>query len=104
MSASMPDPIKWDDGFLYLLDQRKIPFEITYVKCANCTDVAKAIEKMIVRGAPAIGIAAAYGVVLASEGGPQEIQRGIERLSRTRPTAVNLFWALKKWKTRCQAF
>lgn len=104
MSASMPDPIKWDDGFLYLLDQRKIPFEITYVKCANCTDVAKAIEKMIVRGAPAIGIAAAYGVVLASEGGPQEIQRGIERLSRTRPTAVNLFWALKKMENAVSSF
>jgi len=101
---STPEPIKWKNGSLYLLDQRKIPFEISYVKCVNYIDVAEAIEDMIVRGAPAIGIAAGYGVVLAAEGGICGVQSAIERLSKTRPTAVNLFWALKKMEEATASF
>jgi len=101
---SMPDPIKWEDGFLYLLDQRRIPFEVEYLKCTNYQDVAEAIEKMIVRGAPAIGIAAAYGIVLASHGGLPMVKEAVSRLSKTRPTAVNLFWALEKMERAATDF
>ena len=67
---------------------------IVYVK--NYSEVAHAIEKLTIRGAPAIGIAAAYGVALAALEGPDSIIPAIERLSQTRPTAVNLFWSLKR--------
>jgi len=101
---STPDPIRWENGSLYLLDQRKIPFEVEYLKCTSYQDVAEAIEKMIVRGAPAIGIAAAYGVVLACQGGLSMIKDAVSRLSKTRPTAVNLFWALQKMENAAASF
>lgn len=95
-------PIVWRDDFLYLLDQRKLPQEYTELKLANAKEVADAIQDMVVRGAPAIGITAAYGVVLAArirftenpENWKQLIQQDIEILAASRPTAVNLFWAL----------
>ncbi len=79
------------DREVVMLDQRKLPLEEEYVRLSSAEDVARAIETMVVRGAPAIGIAAAYGVVLAG-GDPS----AIERLGRTRPTAVNLAWALAR--------
>ena len=85
------DPIRWNGDTLELLDQRLLPGKISYVKCRSAVDVARAIRDMVVRGAPAIGCAAAFGVVL-SKG------KGFEVLAKSRPTAVNLFWALDRMK------
>jgi methylthioribose-1-phosphate isomerase len=100
------DTLRWSDGALELLDQRLLPAEIVYRRYDNAADVAGAIRDMIVRGAPAIGCAAAYGV--AAEAMRSRVQRGpvfnesmnraIEVLAASRPTAVNLFWALERMK------
>ena len=94
--------LKWQDDALILLDQTRLPQELVYETCRDVETVAQAIEVLMVRGAPAIGLAAAYGVVVgalaAKNDAPPEFQRrvktDIDRLARTRPTAVNLFWAL----------
>ena len=96
--------ILWDGNCLRLLDQRLLPHEETYLSLDTPEAVAEAIADMVVRGAPAIGITAAYGVVLAARRAyaaePAEWQRRIrpdlELLARSRPTAVNLFWALER--------
>lgn len=96
--------IEWDRERLRLLDQRRLPGELHYVDCTTAADVADSIRTMVVRGAPAIGIAAAYGVALAvrTRAGLPEAQRrealgvDIEHLAAARPTAVNLAWALKR--------
>lgn len=96
--------LQWDDGRLQVLDQRKLPDVFVYEQANNVADVAEAIRSMRVRGAPAIGIAAAYGVVLAANARYREdtglwkslIQQDLELLARSRPTAVNLFWALAR--------
>jgi methylthioribose-1-phosphate isomerase len=97
-------PVVWYDDHVRLIDQTRLPDEYTVVEIKCCDDMAQAITTMIVRGAPAIGIAAAYGIYL----GALEIQttdRGefltqleevAERLRTTRPTAVNLFWAIEQ--------
>jgi methylthioribose-1-phosphate isomerase len=100
----MTEHIYWKDGSLYLLDQRELPFKKVYVRCLGLKDVVDAIKKMIIRGAPLIGIVAAYGVALAvrevleSKGRitDTDMSRITEKLRNTRPTAVNLFWALKR--------
>lgn len=100
----MTDHIYWDEGALFLLDQRKLPFRREYVRCGRLADVEAAIAKMVVRGAPLIGITAAYGVaigvaeILGKKGscGPGDMTRICRRLRATRPTAVNLPWALKR--------
>jgi len=102
----MTNHIFWKDNSLYLLDQRELPFKKTYLQCDNIKDVAYAIKSMAVRGAPLIGIVAAYGVVLgilgilSSKGrvNDKDIDGICERLAKTRPTAVNLFWALERMK------
>jgi methylthioribose-1-phosphate isomerase len=73
-----------------LLDQRLLPDKLVYVTCRSAEDVANAIRDMVVRGAPAIGCAAAFGVVLS--------KGGYDVLAKSRPTAVNLFWALERMK------
>jgi len=92
-------------GALRLLDQRKLPAEVSYLECKTHREVADAISTMVVRGAPAIGIAAAYGMVLAaSEVAVEHKQRALlealreagERLEASRPTAVNLSWAVRR--------
>lgn len=100
--------IVWQDGVLKLLDQRRLPLEIIYLDCQDHGAVAEAIKKMVVRGAPAIGAAAAYGLVLAArvyadcpENLPfdqfkQQLASAAVELRSTRPTAVNLEWALKR--------
>ncbi len=93
--------MRWDGKSLSLIDQRKLPHVEEYVKCKSSTCVAKAIKDMIVRGAPAIGASAAFGYVLGAmenkeELTPENMQRVKERLAKTRPTAVNLFWALER--------
>jgi len=96
-------PIAWHDDALVLLDQRVLPERETYVRCTTVAEVADAIRDMTVRGAPAIGISAAYGVVLGvAEAEARGADAGpvFERLQATRPTAVNLRWALERMRAR----
>ncbi len=86
---------QWKGDHLLLLDQRKLPWKEEYLQLRTLEEVARAIEEMKVRGAPAIGCVAAYGVVLALKEG-KRLQEAVARLRRTRPTAVNLFWALER--------
>lgn len=88
---------EWKGDRLLLIDQRLIPWEEKYLELKTLEEVAVSIEKMMVRGAPAIGCVAAYGVVLALKEG-KTLKEAVERLSRTRPTAVNLFWALERMR------
>ncbi len=96
--------LRWSEEGLYVLDQRLLPEAIQYHLCIQASQVAEAIRTMQVRGAPAIGIAAAYGVVLAARQCWQDhgnqwkrfIKTEIECLAHSRPTAVNLFWALNR--------
>jgi methylthioribose-1-phosphate isomerase len=98
--------IAWRGGSVIMIDQRKLPGQETYVRCRTYIQVAQAIERMVIRGAPAIGIAAAYGLVLGAMALTAETARSLdrdfekiyERLERTRPTARNLFWALERMK------
>jgi len=87
------EPIRWTGKRLELLDQRLLPGKKKYVACQTAEQVAKAIKNMVVRGAPAIGCAAAFGVVL-SKGS----SKAYAVLAKSRPTAVNLFWALERMK------
>ena len=90
----LPPTLKWEGEALRLLDQRALPLETKYRICRSYEEVAAAIEDMTVRGAPAIGVAAAYGLALAEKTG--EFAQAAKRLAATRPTAVNLFWAIKR--------
>ena len=100
----------WHEDRLYLLDQRYLPARADFLAIDSATDAAQAIKDMVVRGAPAIGIAAAYGVVLAArdrfrqdpQTWPDLIQADLDELAASRPTAVNLFWALERMR-RCLA-
>ncbi len=89
--------IQYEPGILILLDQTKLPTEETYVRISDLESVARAIETMVVRGAPAIGISAAYGLAIAHRQGVP-MDEADARLRRTRPTAVNLFWALDRMR------
>ncbi|HEX2199383.1 MAG TPA: S-methyl-5-thioribose-1-phosphate isomerase [Burkholderiales bacterium] len=91
--AEAVEPIRWKGDRLELLDQRLLPDKTVYITCRSAAEVAQAIRDMVVRGAPAIGCAAAFGIVL-SKGSPDSY----EVLSKSRPTAVNLFWALERMK------
>lgn len=88
--------IEWRGDCLRLLDQRRLPAAVVHQDCRSVDDVAGAIRDMVVRGAPAIGITAAYGCVLAARAG--ELETGIERLASARPTAVNLDRALQRMR------
>src|SRR4051794_11594187 len=91
----MVRPLRWQDGALELLDQTRLPLEEAWLRCETPEEVAGAIRRLAVRGAPAIGIAAAYGLALA-EPTPGGIEEAIRVLAATRPTAVNLAWALER--------
>ncbi|KAA0258881.1 S-methyl-5-thioribose-1-phosphate isomerase [Deferribacter autotrophicus] len=93
----MLEPIIWEKDNLKLLDQRVLPHKKEYMVCKTVNDVAFAIKEMVVRGAPAIGVSAAFGVVLGLKEG-KSINEIYELLKNTRPTAVNLIWALDKMK------
>ena len=100
------ETLKWTKGRLRLIDQRKLPQDFTYFDCDDHKKVAYAIKNLVVRGAPAIGVAAGYGMALAAkEYGDlkrdrfcQQLKAASKRLASTRPTAVNLFWALDRQK------
>src|SRR5687767_15023310 len=91
--GSTVEPIRWKGDRLELLDQRLLPGQTVYVTCRTAAEVAQAIRDMVVRGAPAIGCAAAFGVAL--DGGKEA---AFQILAKSRPTAVNLFWALERMK------
>ncbi|MBW4444230.1 MAG: S-methyl-5-thioribose-1-phosphate isomerase [Plectolyngbya sp. WJT66-NPBG17] len=104
MPPSQVYPVVWNDDRVLLIDQTRLPSEYVLVEISRCDDMARAIKTMIVRGAPAIGVAAAYGMYL----GAREIQASnreqflarlekvAEQLRATRPTAMNLFWAIEQ--------
>jgi methylthioribose-1-phosphate isomerase len=102
--------IDWKDDTVVMIDQRKLPAVEVYVTCRTAAEVAKAIKTMVIRGAPAIGVAAAMGIALgmrrsSATGTKQfttEFQRLCDLMAATRPTAVNLFWAIERMK-RCFA-
>ncbi len=99
-------PLRWTGATLELLDQRKLPFVVEYLTCATSDEVASAIHALAVRGAPAIGIAAAWGVVLAAQAidahdaahAAIKLEPALQRLNAARPTAVNLAWALARMR------
>ena len=94
MAVLDPEQIlRLDDGAVVLLDQRRLPHETAWVSCGSAAEVADAIRTMVVRGAPAIGIAAAYGYALAAARG-EDLDEAARVLAASRPTAVNLAWAL----------
>jgi methylthioribose-1-phosphate isomerase len=94
------------DDVIVMVDQRKLPAQEVYVRCRTAPEVAKAIRTMVIRGAPAIGVAAAYGIALGmkrstAKGTNQfavEFQKLCDLMAATRPTAVNLFWAIDRLK------
>lgn len=100
-------PMMWSGESLALIDQRRLPTEEVSYVCSDWERVALAIKEMVVRGAPAIGITAAYGLVLASQKTSTDdldakrsmLDRAAEGLSQTRPTAVNLFWAIERMRS-----
>lgn len=109
LAAEKVKAIDWRDGALHLLDQRVLPFEETWHRYDSAAGVAEAIRQMVVRGAPAIGIAAAYGVVLGARarlaaGGDWRaaLEADFRVLAESRPTAVNLFWALDRMRERLE--
>jgi methylthioribose-1-phosphate isomerase len=98
--------IEWKDDAVVMIDQRKLPASEVYVTCKTANDVAKAIKTMVIRGAPAIGVAAAMGIAVGmtrsrATGTKQfttEFQKTCDVMAGTRPTAVNLFWAIERMK------
>lgn len=96
--------VTWENNSVVLIDQTKLPNKLVYVKCKSYQEVAEAIKKLVVRGAPAIGVTAAFGLALAAQQSRaktlQELMTDLDTafkvLQATRPTAVNLFWALER--------
>jgi methylthioribose-1-phosphate isomerase len=103
--------LRWRDGALELLDQRALPEQQLYVRCEDAASVAKAIRDMVVRGAPAIGCTAAYGVaveaqrlaMLARNAFDEALESAFRVLAESRPTAVNLSWALRRMREKLGA-
>jgi methylthioribose-1-phosphate isomerase len=105
------ETLRWCDGRLEMIDQRVLPAEFRYLHYTNAVEVAAGIRDMVVRGAPAIGVAAAYGVALEAmqqqhqpiDQFTQALNRGLDVLAASRPTAVNLFWAIGRMRRRWMA-
>lgn len=101
-------PVEWRDGAVHLIDQRVLPDRHEHVVCRSAAEVAEAIRSMTVRGAPAIGVSAAYGVVLAARdafashaaGWREAVEGDLQSLQSARPTAINLGWAVKRMRAR----
>jgi len=96
--------IAWKGSAVVMIDQRKLPSREVYIECRDHHQVARAIERMVIRGAPAIGVAAAFGLALgmgkirSAKNLDQAFERIYRRLEKTRPTARNLFWALERMR------
>jgi methylthioribose-1-phosphate isomerase len=107
MAAAPVETLRWSGERLELIDQRALPQRVQYIVCTRADEVADAIRSMVVRGAPAIGCAAAYGIALSAlravasrEPLAQSLPAAFDSLAASRPTAVNLFWALARMR-RC---
>ncbi len=104
--GTIMEAIGWSNGRLFLLDQRALPIEVSYLDCRNLTIICNAIRTLAVRGAPAIGITAAYGVVVEvrniiekkGQCSPEDFEGVLDTLLATRPTAVNLSWAIERMR------
>ncbi len=96
----MIETIQWTDAGVVMIDQTRLPHQETYVTCTDYKQVAEAIRSMVIRGAPAIGVAAAMGIALGMQHAESDREFGeiCETLSKTRPTAVNLFWAIDRMR------
>jgi methylthioribose-1-phosphate isomerase len=98
--VSYPKTLEWigdsRSGYLRIIDQTQLPDRLTYFDCHDVESVWNAIKRLSVRGAPAIGVAAAYGCVLGGRG--RDFHETAQRLATSRPTAVNLFWAIERMK------
>ena len=103
----LPTVIEWTgdaaSGHLRLLDQTRLPAVTTHLDCTTVQHVWDAIKRLSVRGAPAIGVAAAYGAVLGAQRGPGAFAAACDHLATSRPTAVNLFWALDRMRRHAAA-
>jgi len=96
--------VKWKPGAVCLIDQTQLPLRLRYIKCEDYEQLAEAVKNMVVRGAPAIGVAAAMGLALAAYHSKARTKRRLLKelslarrvLQDTRPTGVNLFWALSR--------
>ena len=105
-SIQKVETLRWRNGHLEMIDQRVLPARFEYVEYGSAAEVATGIRTMVVRGAPAIGCAAAYGIALEAirlrNRTPEEFCRSMDTafdiLAASRPTAVNLFWALKRMR------
>jgi len=104
--AAKVETLRWRDGRLELIDQRLLPGRVEYLSCSSAAEVAVAIRSMAVRGAPAIGCAAAFGIALEARREkvqspaqfPEAMEAAFRLLAESRPTAVNLFWALDRMR------
>jgi methylthioribose-1-phosphate isomerase len=94
----MVETIQWTDAGVVMIDQTRLPREQSFVTCRTYLEVADAIKTMVIRGAPAIGVAAAMGVALGVQQGA-DFETVCRTLAATRPTAVNLFWAIERMKS-----
>lgn len=96
----MIETIQWTDAGVVMIDQTRLPREEVYVTCTNHLEVADAIRQMVIRGAPAIGVAAAMGIALGMQRAQSagEFDKICEIIRQTRPTAVNLFWAIERMR------
>jgi methylthioribose-1-phosphate isomerase len=108
--ASVVPTVAWEDGVVVMIDQRRLPAELVLLRCRDHREVAAAIKDMAIRGAPAIGVAAALGLALGvratrSEGAALRAEWSdmCATLAATRPTAVNLFWAIERMRRRFDA-
>ncbi len=98
----IPETLEYIDNQLLLIDQTRLPAEVVTFRCDSVEHVHDAIYRLVVRGAPAIGIAAAYGVCLAERGCRNAYLAAMDYLATSRPTAVNLFWALDRMRARLE--
>src|SRR5690349_8747769 len=104
----MIQTLEWTDQGVRFIDQTKLPTEETYVNCTTYQEVADVIRNMVVRGAPAIGVSAAMGIALGVKGAKADNVADLKRdfdkicdvIGKTRPTAVNLFWAIKRMQQK----
>src|SRR5690349_11448912 len=107
----MVPTVQWHEGAVRLLDQSRLPETVAFLDCRDVEEVASAIRDLKVRGAPAIGVTAAMGVALGAqiisatdyEPFAKELVGVCQRLAATRPTAVNLFWAIERMKQKLSA-
>lgn len=107
----MIETLQWTDSGVRFIDQTRLPTEEIYVTCTSCEQVANAIRTMVVRGAPAIGVAAAMGIALGVQKSRAEnvaelkrdFDHGCELVRETRPTAVNLFWAIRRMQDKFES-